>query len=115
MPAETKLEELKEEYKKKDEMGIPMSVREEYRRRMDQLKGELREKAHKKKLGQLLLEKKLVSDEDLREALTEQTQSREDKLIGEVLLDKGLITRDQLEEAIKEQVSLTEGKGKAKN
>ena len=114
MEVETKLEELKQEYKKKDEMGIPMSVREQYKNEMDQLKGKLKKKVHQKKLGQILLEKKLVSDEDLREALTEQTQSREDKLIGEVLLEQGLISRDQLEEAIQEQVNLAEGKEEVK-
>ncbi len=105
---EIKLVELKQEYEKKDEMGIPMSVREQYWRQMEELKERLTNKAHQKKLGQLLLEKKLVSDEDLREALTEQSQTDEVKLIGEVLLNKGLITRDRLEEAIEEQVRLSE-------
>lgn len=105
MQEEAKLEELKEEYKRKDEMGIPMSVREQYWRKMDELKEKIRKKAHEKKLGQVLLEEKLVKDEELKEALTEQANSREDKLIGEVLLEKDLITRDQLEEAIREQVN----------
>lgn len=115
MPAETKLEELKQEYERKDKMGIPMSVREQYWKKMDKLKEKLRNKAHRKKLGQLLLEKKLVSDKDLRQALTEQSQTDEDKLIGEVLIDKDLISRDQLEEAIEEQVKLAEGNEQAKN
>lgn len=107
MPAETKLEELKQEYERKDEMGIPMSVREQYWNKMDKLREKLKKKAHRKKLGQLLLEKKLVSNQDLRQALTEQSQTDEDKLIGEVLIDKDLITRTQLEQAISEQVNLT--------
>ena len=101
---ELKLQELQEEYKEKDQIGIPMSVRERYWNRMDELKEKVREKAHEKKLGQVLLEKKLVENEDLQRALTDQAESREDKLIGEVLLEKGLITEKQLREAIRDQV-----------
>lgn len=110
MQVESKLEQLREEYEYKDEMGIPMSVREQYWRRMDELKEKIRKKAHETKLGQVLLEKKLVKDDELKEALTEQADSREDKLIGEVLLEKGLITRDELEEAIREQVNPNDDK-----
>lgn len=98
------LQEVKKKYKEKDERGIPMSVREQYWSKMDELKEEIRQKAHQKKLGQVLLEKKLVSDDQLKEALTDQAEKREDKLIGEVLVEKGLITEEQLEEAIKAQV-----------
>lgn len=102
--AELKFQEVLREYEKKNEMGIPMSVRENYCDRLKELKEKIRKKAHEKKLGQVLLEKKLISDEDLREALTQQAKSREDKLIGEALLEKELITEEQLELAIKEQL-----------
>lgn len=110
---ELKLQEVKEEYKEKDELGIPMSVRETYWRRLEKLRKEVRKKEHRKKLGQILLEKKLLSDEELREALTEQTESREDKLIGDVLLERGLITEEQLEKAIEEQVQKSVQEAKA--
>lgn len=101
---ELKLREVKEEYQRKDEQGIPMSIRERYWDRMEELRERIRDKAHKKKLGQVLLEKRLVDDDQLKEALTEQTEGREDKLIGEVLVEKDLITEEQLEEALEEQL-----------
>lgn len=110
MQKELELKDVQEEYKKKDQIGIPMSVRERYWNRMDELKEEVREKAHEKKLGHVLLEKKLVENEDLQKALTDQAQSREDKLIGEVLLEKGLITEKQLREAIRDQVEIEDPK-----
>ncbi len=107
MQPEIKFERLKAEYERKDEMGIPMSVRKQYSRKIGELKSKLKNRAHQKKLGRILLEKKLVSEEKLGKALTEQAESKEDKLIGEILLDQGLITREELEEAIGEQVRKT--------
>ena len=107
---ELKLQRVQEEYYRKDRMGIPMSVRESYWTRISKLKEKVREKAHREKLGQILLEKKLVTDDQLKEALTEQTEKGKDKLIGEVLLEKGLIDEKQLKEVVKEQV-LKNGNG----
>ncbi len=106
--AELKFQEVLEEYERKDEMGIPMSIRENYWNKMEELKEKIRKKKHQKKLGRVLLEKKLLSDEELQKALTKQAQSRDDKLIGEVLLEEGLITEEQLERAVKEQVRAME-------
>ena len=104
MVVELKLEKLKEEYRRKDERGVPMSIREQYWKKMASLKEKLQEKDHEKKLGQVLLEKKFVDDNQLKEALNEQAESREDELIGEVMLKKDLITEKQLKHAIRDQV-----------
>ena len=104
MQEEIKLEELQEEYREQDRRGIPMSVREQYWNKLDELKEEVRAKAHRKALGQVLLEKELLTDEEIQDALTEQDNSREDRLIGEVLLEKGLIDKEELRDAVKEQV-----------
>ena len=101
---EVKLEELQEEYERKDEVGIPMSIRERYWKKMAALKQEVRDRVHRKKLGQVLLEKKILTDEQLKDALTEQAESREDQLIGEVLLEEGLISQEELRKAVEAQV-----------
>ncbi len=52
-------------------------------------------------LGQILLQKKWISSEQLEEAI--KTQTRQKSPLGEVLLQKGLIGNDQLDTALKEQ------------
>jgi len=56
---------------------------------------------HEMHLGQLLLEKGLVSKEDLEQALVEQEKSG--KLLGKILLNKGLLSEKQLYQVLAEQ------------
>lgn len=59
------------------------------------------EKNERKSLGQLLLEKGLISIEQLDSALIQQ--SREKKFLGEILVEKGYITKSQILECLTEQ------------
>ncbi|MDJ0508718.1 MAG: hypothetical protein QNJ64_05640 [Crocosphaera sp.] len=52
-------------------------------------------------LGQILLQKKWISSEQLEEAIGLQTF--QNNRLGELLLEKGLIVNSQLETALKEQ------------
>ena len=53
-----------------------------------------------KKLGEILVEEKIIRPEDLEEALKAQEQTPK---LGEVLVDKALATQEQVEEALKKQ------------
>ena len=58
--------------------------------------------AHRKPLGQLLLEKGLVKPEQLERALDEQRRSNHQKLLGEILIEQRFCTEDQITEALAE-------------
>src|SRR2546430_10356394 len=54
----------------------------------------------RKPLGQLLLSKGLLKQEQLERALEEQKRSNHQKLLGEVLVELRLCTEDQITEAL---------------
>src|SRR5438876_4758536 len=54
----------------------------------------------KKPLGQLLLAKGLISQEQLDRALDEQRRSNHQKLLGEILVELRICTEDQITEAL---------------
>lgn len=58
------------------------------------------------RLGDYLVEKGLITDADLQQALEYQTAHREGgpALLGQVLIDLGLITRAALDQAVTEQI-----------
>lgn len=58
------------------------------------------------RLGDLLVEKGLISEEQLREALQKQKASGFSKKLGEVLIDEGFLTERQIAEALAEQLHL---------
>ncbi|RIK66409.1 MAG: ATPase [Planctomycetota bacterium] len=58
--------------------------------------------ANKKQLGQILLSRGVLSQEQLDRAIEEQQASRHSKLLGEVLVELGLATEDQVVEALAE-------------
>lgn len=59
-------------------------------------------KAGKKQLGQILLKKGLLTEEQLDRAIEEQQSSRNKKLLGEVIIELGLAGEDQVVEALAE-------------
>jgi hypothetical protein len=101
---EIELLNLQKEYRKKDEIGMPMSIRERYRSRLEKLKEKVRNKAQKKKLGQLLVDEGAISSEQLEWALAEQDDLRDDKLLGEILIDNGFLEWKELREGLEKQV-----------
>ncbi len=56
----------------------------------------------KKKVGQILLERGLVTGEQIEQALAEQKTSGFNKLLGETIVDLGFCTEDQIVEALAE-------------
>jgi len=56
--------------------------------------------AQRKPLGQLLLEKNMLSSEQLERALEEQRRSNHQKLLGEILVELHFCTEDQITEAL---------------
>lgn len=53
------------------------------------------------KLGEILIRKKLVSQEQLEPIIIKQSQTR--KRLGEILLERSLISPDDLMTALREQ------------
>src|SRR3954464_5777590 len=56
--------------------------------------------ATRKPLGQLLLAKGIVQQDQLERALEEQTRSNHQKLLGEILVEMKFCTEDQITEAL---------------
>jgi type IV pilus assembly protein PilB len=54
----------------------------------------------RKPLGQLLIDRGLVSEEQLAQALVEQRKSHHEKLLGEVLVELNICSEDQVTEAL---------------
>ncbi len=59
---------------------------------------------YKRKLGDLLLSKRIITVTQLQHAL--KTQSEKGKKLGELLVELGYISEEQLEAALTEQGSL---------
>src|SRR5436190_7944016 len=54
----------------------------------------------RKPLGQLLIDKGVVTQENLERALAEQKRHQNQKLLGEVLVELGICTEDQIVESL---------------
>ena len=54
------------------------------------------------RVGDLLLEKRIISDAQLQEALSHQTRSGHSRLLGEVLVELGMVTQEQVMETLAE-------------
>ena len=62
-----------------------------------------------KRLGDLLVEKGLITEEQVKEALQIQRDTRTDtesKLLGDILIEKGYVTNDDIILAIQDQMSI---------
>ena len=102
------LEEVKEEYREKEAIGIPMSVREWYERALAEIRRRIREVRRirgGKRLGELLVEQGALDQEGLQQALTEQKARGKEELLGEVLVALGLIKEETLLSALQIQVN----------
>jgi MSHA biogenesis protein MshE len=62
-------------------------------------------RAEKLRLGQILIQQKLLTEEQLKSALEEQKKLG--RRLGRVLTDKGIITEEQLAEALSRQLNLS--------
>lgn len=59
-----------------------------------------------KKIGEILIDKKLVSDADILDAVAQQAKEKSGRRLGEILLENGLIDETQLYESLAEQWGL---------
>ena len=111
MEPEIELLELQKEYREKDERGMPMSVRERYKERLDKLKEKARNATRESKLGRIMVEEEMISEEQLERALTKQNDTRDDILLGKILVDKGFLEWEELRKGLQKQVeeSFAEG------
>jgi type IV pilus assembly protein PilB len=62
--------------------------------------------SRKKRLGDLLIEAGVISQEQLKAALEEQKSSKSGKKLGSVLIDLGIVTEGQIIEALKAQLKI---------
>ena len=102
-------EEVREEYRRKDAIGIPMSVREYYEKALGELRHRIREQERgdgETKLGQILVDCGALDQKGLQLGLAEQRLRGNKELLGEVLLSLELIEEEALLEALQKQVSV---------
>jgi signal transduction histidine kinase len=74
---------------------------------VDFLKGQLSPEVLVPRLGDYLIEKGVLNEQELQRALAYQREKRdqgESRLIGQALLDLGLISREALDQAVTEQI-----------
>lgn len=62
--------------------------------------------SRKKRLGDLLVEAKVINQEQLGKALEEQKSKKSGKKLGAVLIDLGIVTERQIIEALKTQLKI---------
>lgn len=62
--------------------------------------------SRKKRLGDLLIEAGVISQEQLKAALEEQKSNKSGKKLGSVLIDLGIVTEKQIIEALKAQLKI---------
>ena len=101
-------EEAREEYRTKDAIGIPMSVRERYEKTLSEIRSRIREKRNGeggKRLGEILVDSGLLDQEALQQGLAEQRLRGNGELLGEVLLSLNLIEEETLLSALHMQTS----------
>lgn len=101
-------ETLRNEYRRKDARGIPMSVRERYEKALSALRNQIRKERIDKKenrLGEILVELGFLDQNTLQSGLTEQHQRTNGKLLGEILLLRGAIEEKELLLALHKQVN----------
>lgn len=100
-------EEVREEYRRKDERGIPMSVRERYEKELVEMRHQIREtnRSGGKKLGEMLVGMGVLDQEELEHGLIEQQRRGKGELLGEVLVALGTIKKEALLSALRMQVS----------
>jgi len=101
-------DEMHEEYRTKDAIGIPMSVRERYEKALAEIRGRIREGRKGevgKRLGEILMETGALDQATLQRGLAEQQLRRNGELLGEVLLSLNLIEEETLLSALHKQAS----------
>jgi len=101
-------EEAREEYRRKDAIGIPMSVREWYENALSKIRSRIREERNTeggKRLGEILVDSGLLDQEALQQGLAEQRLRGNGELLGEVLLSLNLIEEETLLSALHMQTS----------
>lgn len=102
------LEEVREEYRSKDAIGIPMSVRERYEKALAEIRCRIREGRKGevgKRLGEILVETGALDQATLQRGLAEQQLRGNGELLGEVLLSLNLIEEETLLSALHMQAS----------
>ncbi|MGC9530196.1 MAG: hypothetical protein ACP5G2_06295 [Candidatus Bipolaricaulaceae bacterium] len=98
-------ERVREEYRAQERRGIPMSVREWYERKLQQMRAELRESRRGRPIGQILLEMGAVDPERLEQALAKQRAEGERRLLGEILIEEGWADEGAIRRAVARQTA----------
>ena len=97
------LERVKEGYARLERRGIPMSVREWYERKLEQIRAELRKIHSRRPIGQILLDMGAVDEEQLKQALAKQQAEGGHRLLGEILIDLGWADEGTVRRAVARQ------------
>jgi len=105
MGVELEYEHLYREYLDQARRGIPMSVREWYEQKLNQIRLELSKIAHTRPLGEVLIEMGALDEGKLAQALSEQRTEGRRRLLGEILVAHGWVDEETLSQALRVQVS----------
>jgi hypothetical protein len=100
-------EEVREEYRRQDERGIPMSVRERYEKELVEIRQQLQKsnRSGGKRIGEMLVGMGVLDQEELERGLTAQQQRDKGELLGEVLVALGIIKEEALLSVLRMQAS----------
>lgn len=82
---------LQANYWEEAQRGTPMSVHERYRKSLDRLRPRARATKLPRPLGVLLLERELVTREQLSAGLVVQRAGQSGRLLGEILVAQGVL------------------------
>jgi len=104
MGVELEYERLYREYLAQARRGIPMSVREWYEQKLNQIRSELSKMAHARPLGEILIEMGALDEGKLAQALSEQRTEGRQRLLGEILVAHGWVDEATLSQALRVQV-----------
>ena len=99
------LERGKEKYVRLERRGIPMSVREWYKRKLEQMRAELRKVPSRCPIGQILLEMGAVDEGQLEQALAKQRAEEGRRLLGEILIELGWADEGTIRRAVARQMT----------
>jgi len=98
-----RFENLIVSYRLECAQGIPMSVRERYERRLEELRARLRTRKPSCSFGEVLRRLGAVDSRCVADALRIQREDRVERLLGEILVDLGWINEAMLRRAVQRQ------------
>ena len=84
--------------------GTAMSVHQRYQRALARLREEARRVRLSRPIGTMLVEKGIVTENDINSALEQQRASSQRMLLGEILVQRGVVDPQVILDALREEL-----------